>query len=369
MKTNKSFSLFLAFLISSSTLMNLSPAWGGKEEDDIDCEEQIFSEPSLNRKIVHISRYTPDTEVSENSPSLMFLHGGPGIVNEGQFDQFISEFTNLGFRVYVPEIIGSGYYQDAAQMDANEYKQNYRTDIQAVIDHMNLDSPGKKYAISHSLGCHQLLRFLSHDESRFNFEAVTAIAGPWDLGANKLYSMAKNWRTDYKSKEQTIKGNIVRSYVGVYAKLEEGEKPMTTSYNVTVDMELNKRFSVLYQESQFGKLPPVQLIHAQDDKLVNFSLSLKMFEALKARDNNVAGYFISTGDHGFIKNPLDSSATDTLTETRQSAVKNILDFFANPQARNGSILFDGQEVAEISSLPIEYDALKEHETFLKEYHK
>jgi alpha-beta hydrolase superfamily lysophospholipase len=370
MKTNKFLTLSLSIFISTNVFLNLSPAWGGKEEYDIACEEQVFNEPSLNRNWVHISRYTPDTEVTENPPSIIFLHGGPEVKNEGQFDQFISQFTNNGFNVYVPEIIGSSYYPGRDGMDANEYKQNYRTDIQAVINHMEENSPGKKYAITHSLGCHQLLRFLSHPESKFNFEAASTIGGAWDLGANRLFATTKgkNWKDFPRNHiDLTLMSSTQRSCLGIYAKLEGDEKPMTRSYNVGVDRELNKRFSVLYQVDQSTKIPPLQLIHAKDDKQVSFSLSLKMFEALKFHDHTVAGYFLSTGDHGFIKNPLDSTAPDTTAGIRQHAAENILDFFAKPEAASGSIYFDGQ-VTEIQNISIDHDALKEHQQFLEEYH-
>ena len=154
----------LLILVSTGVLFSFQSAKAGKTEYNIPCEEQTFTDSYYNRQSVHISHYTPEDPVSKNAPSILFLHGGPGIKNEGQLDQFISQFTMQGINVYVPEIIGSSYYE-ANGMDANEYKKNYCTDIQATINHITEQSSGDIYGIAHSLGCHQLFHFLSRSEN------------------------------------------------------------------------------------------------------------------------------------------------------------------------------------------------------------
>ena len=293
---------------------------------------------------------------------MVFLHGGPGLQNEGQFDQFISHFTSVGFRVYVPEIIGSAYYQTYS-LDANEYKKNYCTDIQAVVNHMESDAPGKKYAVSHSLGCHQLFHFMLQPQSKYNFEAVSAIAGPWDIGANRLNILAPDWRDNFDARSLRIMATAMNSHVGELIIRENHELPMTRTYNPVVTEDLNKSFSVIYKIEKNVKLPPVFFLHAKDDKQVCFSLSLNMLDALKKNGNAVSGYFSSTGDHGFIKNPMDPAEEDVHTALRNNSVEKMLSFFDSP---NENIYFDDQVTA-LENISIDLDAKQEHQKFLQGY--
>lgn len=351
------------FLFSAGALFYLQPVKAGKIEYDIPCEEQTFTDSHYNRQSLRLSHYTPEDPVSKNAPSILFLHGGPGIKNEGQFDQFISQFTMQGFNVYVPEIIGSSYYE-ANGMDANEYKKIYCTDIQATIDHIKEKSSGDIYGIAHSLGCHQLFHFISQPESTL-LKKVSAIAGSWDMGANRLYSLGwRNWKNSPK-RLNSICTECTRFFVGPHAKLENDEKPMASDYNPVVTSALNKRFSVLYNVDKLPKVTPIQLIHAEDDSMVAFSLSLAMYKALKENDHKVSGYFISTGDHGFIKS-CDNMYPDEI-ERLENTTKNILNFFREGEIRENSIFFDDTPIEDLQEIPLERDALKEHKKFLKHY--
>ena len=185
------------------------------------------------------------------------------------------------------------------------------------------------------------------------------------MGANRLYVLGGDWRKEYKNKEENIRGSCVRSFVGMYTKLEEDEKPMTTSYNPIVTSELNKRFSVLYNVDKLPKTIPIQLIHAEDDKMVSFSLSLALHETLRNSEHKISGYFISQGDHGFIKN-FDCMSPDE-SKRLEKAAKSILKFFGEEEIRENSIAFDDTSIKDLQAIPLERDALKEHEEFLRHY--
>ncbi|MBY0501560.1 MAG: hypothetical protein K2P93_06120 [Alphaproteobacteria bacterium] len=359
----KSISYLKLIFVSTGILFYSQWVEARKIEYDIPCEEQTFSDSSFNRSSVHVSQYTPEDSKNNNSHSILFLHGGPGISNEGQFDLFISEFTNQGFSVYVPEIIGSSYY-DTSGMDANEYRKNYFKDIQATLDNIKENSSGDIYAISHSIGCHQLFHFVSGPGNKV-FKKISAIAGPWDVGANRLYVLGKHWRNGYENIQENIRGSCLRSFVGSYAKLEEGQKPMTTSYNPVVTRELNHRFSILYNIDQLPKTLPIQLLHAKDDKLVDFSLSLAMYSALANSGYKVYGYFMPKGDHGFIKNPTQLNDPDLTSEERISAAKSILHFFEQEEIRENSIYFNNNPIQDIQDVPSDWNSITEHEEFLR----
>jgi dienelactone hydrolase len=355
--------IYWPILILAWVKLTLQTAWCTQTLHDIDCTEQVFNDPSFNRKTVRVARYAPDHDIRELPPAVVFFHGGPGIQNEGQFNQFISQFTAKGYKVYVPEIIGSSYYATSG-MDANEYKRNYCTDIQAVLNFVKGDSSGKIYAITHSLGCHQLFHFMVHPQSKFNLEAVCAIAGPWDVGANRLNAMAPTGKYDgYETAKFRITHNLELSHVGCYVVLENHESPMTGSFNPVVNEELNKNFSVLYNVTHLPKTLPVLLVHAQDDAVVHFSLSLCMFKALKDQGHPVSCYFLSTDNHGFIKNPLTPGEPDAASELREKAAENMLNFFETP---HGSIYFDNHTV-ELESISLDRDIREIHKEFLVEY--
>lgn len=136
---------------------------------------------------------------------------------------------------------------------------------------------------------------------------------------------------------------------------------MTEDYNPVVDENLNKKFSTLNHVQKLAKIPPMLVMHPTDDKQVCFSLSLDMFEALRKGGNKVSGYFLSTGDHGFIKNPTTPELVDTNWELREKAIGNILGFFNSP---NILIYLDNQEI-EFEKISVDRDARKEHKEFLK----
>ncbi len=359
MKNFKIYGLVFALAWAVGTLQ---AAYCVQTEHDIPCAEQIFNDADFNRTTVHLNRYVP-AYISEMSPAVVFFHGGPCIQNEGQFNQFISQFTGKGYKVYVPEIIGSSYYPTSG-MDANEYKRNYCTDIQAVLNFVNEDSKGKKYAISHSLGCHQLFHFMTDPQSQFDLAAVCAIAGPWDVGASRLNAMVPSGKyDDYEAASFHISRTLGMSHVGCYAVLEDHKKPITEFYNPVVNEELNKNFSALYTVMHLKKVPPVLLAHAQDDAIVHFSLSLGMLKALKEQGHPVSCYFLSTGDHGFIKNPLISGEPDTTSALREKAVENMLNFFEFP----GELIYLDNEVVKLETILLDRDVRKIHQEFLSEY--
>lgn len=352
----------------------LSPAWSGKEDYDISCQEHIFKGGS--RKTVHVSRYTPEVLEDKNAPSIMFLHGGPNIKNEGQFESFFTFFTTHGYIVYVPEILGSSYYEERDKI-INEYKQNFRSDIQAAFKDMQEKSSGKHYAIIHSLGCHQLIHTLCHSENDLKFEAVTAIAGAWDQGAKRLWHRllretpaAKDQLNVYKYNPyflSSIQADSCTFDVGSQVQLERDEKPLTNIYNVVMNEELNKRFSSLYHIDRVkpNALPPIQVMHAKNDDQVAFSLSLDMFKALERYEHSVPGYFMSSGGHGFIKNPRESKEVDTMIDIRKKAAENILKFFNDPQAGRGTVYLDDSRLNNINEITVECEAIKEHKRFLE----
>jgi predicted alpha/beta-fold hydrolase len=237
-----------------------------------------------------------------------------------------------GYKVYVPEIIGSIYYADGG-MGANEYKRNYCTDIQAVVNFVNEDSKGKQYVISHSLGGHQLFHFMADPQSKFDFAAICGIAAPWNIGASRLNQMVPSGTCDdYEAKKTEIMRVLAMSHIGWYAVLGNDEKRMTESYNPVVDKELNKKFSALYNVMHLKKGSPVLLVHAQDDGIVPFSLSLDMFKALKEQGHLVSCYLLSTGDHGFIKNPLVPEERDTTLVLREKTVEYMVSFFKSARS-------------------------------------
>jgi acetyl esterase/lipase len=111
------------------------------------------------------------------------------------------------------------------------------------------------------------------------------------------------------------------------------------------------------------KVPPVLLAHAQDDAIVHFSLSLGMLKALKEQGHPVSCYFLSTGDHGFIKNPLISGEPDTTSALREKAVENMLNFFEFP----GELIYLDNEVVKLETILLDRDVRKIHQEFLSEY--
>jgi hypothetical protein len=90
-----------------------------------------------------------------------------------------------------------------------------------------------------------------------------------------------------------------------------------------------------------------------------------MYKALKENDHKVSGYFISTGDHGFIKS-CDNMYPDEI-ERLENTTKNILNFFREGEIRENSIFFDDTPIEDLQEIPVEIDALKEHKKFLKHY--
>src|SRR5690606_10461581 len=75
---------------------------------------------------------------------------------------------------------------------------------------------------------------------------------------------------------------------------------------------------------------------------VAFSLSVDMFEALRSQDKPVSAYFISSGGHGFIKNPIatDTTQQDLYPKQRLEIASRILTFFDNSKKETGKIYFD-----------------------------
>jgi hypothetical protein len=88
-----------------------------------------------------------------------------------------------------------------------------------------------------------------------------------------------------------------------------------------------------------------------------------MFEALKEQGNSVSCYFLSTGGHGFIKNPLVPKQADTTSALHERAVENMLNFFESPRE---SIYLDNQTI-KLEAIPLDRDVRKIHKEFLIEY--
>lgn len=340
-------------------------------DDEVSVEDRSEDEEyKASRGAVYLKKYQPKREIKN---PIVFFHGGPGLVNQGQFSELISYFLNQGHTFYVPEIEGSGMYfkglfpegfdreaippglnllelNELKETGLNEFIQNYTHDVKDILNAVLDRHPGQQInLIAHSLGGHQLMRTLQlMPELKEKIGSICLVASMVDAGANRFYQVLET-ASQTGAKAETFYESLVhdskRFFKSAANFKQEGPK-IDAGNNPAVDPTMNQAISVLY--SDLSNFPPILICHAADDKQVFIQGSVLLFNKIKELGGQAHCIFWKTGGHQLLNN--------------QGSMMNV-------EILNRIALFFHNETIGLDSTLLELsheDVIAEHKAFLED---
>jgi hypothetical protein len=252
------------------------------------------------------------------------------LINQEQFSEFISYFTQKGYTVYIPEIEGSllycerqlpeGFNTDWFQQGnfpdnlsgsgLNEFTQNYSFDVKDVINYITKTHPSTKIdIIAHSHGVHQIMRSLQiHEDLKEHIHTVTNIAGSYNVGLSKFWrginyadKLSLQEESDYERNfYKQVKYNCTDFFKSFSHIMNDKENNMTEKYNPVVNESLNNSFSSYYNSIE--NFPKFLFIHALDDKNICAQDSILMYIKFRNNGGQASLLLLEKGEHCFIEN-------------------------------------------------------------------
>ena len=309
-------SFYLITMISLLSCHTLSAT--DKSEYDIECHTIEYPGIQHNRSQVHVTEYSATDIVPEKT--MIFLHGGPGIQNQDQYEPLVNQFTTNGFKVLIPEVEGSAYYA-LGKTAVNDYKSrpNYFNEIDSILNHVD----NNFHIIAHSLGAHQFMRYYVENPNAKKPATMTLIAGVTNIGAARFAitldrSMGSLRRESVEDAVETLNGVINM----LWNHWVHG-----TAYNdceTTYSKENNEKFSLYYNIGKLNLFVPTHIMHAEDDPQVPFVNSLELAKAMQDKGITVKFTGTSLGEHSFIKKESSNE------ELQTKLLKEIYNFTQKP---------------------------------------
>lgn len=256
----------------------------------------------------HVSLQIFSTVLTQNTKNVMvFLHGGPGLAYDANYEPMTGWFLAHGYTVVAPEIAGSG--KDGLENKSNSYTQNYVQDLKSVIHCLRErpDMQGKEFCVvAHSWGGFQLASLLTDEtsEERGFFKQVAFISPNLDSAQTRLFADASQYSDANEGSvlgfERTLVRNFEERHTGIEERMDESGK-MTVLNNPLIDQSLNERFSPFYRLDKMPKELPCLFFHATDDKQVPPSLSVDAFARVNNAGGNASIVISREGGHSFFK--------------------------------------------------------------------
>ena len=315
---------------------------------------------SGKRSAVFVRKYFLQGEV-ETKP-LIFFHGGPDIINEGQFNHFIEFMITKGHTIYVCEIAGSSLYskmasypldcteeikqkidqelKDLARLNEkakkmftglNEFEQNYIVDVSTIIDYVHDQQISAQpiNIVCHSIGFHHVLRSLQKKpELHKKVDSLVDIAGTYDFALNRWWH---RWvQNSYNSSIIVVLTDFSEdclSYLQSPPSSKETGHAFTTTSNPVVTPDNYLPFSVC--KFSLENAPRTLIIHGGEDSNVDPMQSRRLERDLKKANKEVAALFYPHSRHEIIKN-LDESKNEEQAQEQTHCFEQMSLFLSNP---------------------------------------
>lgn len=218
-------------------------------------------------------------------PLVIYVHGGPNVHLEKQFDARFQFLANQGYTVVVPNTRGSTGYGEAYQNALlNNWGKNHVTDVIAVADyfkkHPFVDSENV-FLTGHSFGGYTSMITSVHPEFADYFDGYVSIAGLSEVGQSCVEA-CENEDTDY-DKEFCIESWVKRLGFKVTADYNSDPK--------------NHEISALYHMEKLNK--PMLVIHGKNDTAVLVNQSQQFHVAAQKLGKNCKYVEYDGQDHYF----------------------------------------------------------------------
>lgn len=145
----------------------------------------------------HVSLQIFSSALTQHTKNVMlFLHGGPGLEYDDDYEPVTKWFVGNGYTVVAPEIAGSG--TTGLENTSNSYSQNYVQDLKSVIHYLRErpEMQGKEFCVvAHSWGGFQLASLLTDEtaEERGFFKQAVFISPNLDSAQTRLFADASEY--------------------------------------------------------------------------------------------------------------------------------------------------------------------------------
>lgn len=254
----------------------------------------------------HVSLQIFSSALTQHTKNVMlFLHGGPGLEYDDDYESVTKWFVGNGYTVVAPEIAGSG--TTGLENTSNSYSQNYVQDLKSVIHYLRErpEMQGKEFCVvAHSWGGFQLASLLTDEtaEERGFFKQAAFISPNLDSAQTRLFADASEYNDASDGSllafGRTLVRNFEERHTGNEEKMDESGK-MTALNNPLIDQSLNEKFSPFYRLDKIPKELPCLFFHATDDEQVPSSLSVDAFAKVNNAGGNASIVISSKGGHRF----------------------------------------------------------------------
>jgi pimeloyl-ACP methyl ester carboxylesterase len=311
----------------------------------------IFSSPQASAPLTKVENVelannvslqifsTPETNKTNNV--VVFLHGGPGLEYDKEFEPVTNWFISHGYTLVALEIAGSA--KPGLENKSNSHSRNYVRDLKSIMQCLQQrpDMQSKDVCVvAHSWGGFQLASLLTDEtaEERKFFKQAVFISANLDSAQTRLFADAdgydeKNEMSLFRSFEPELLRNFNERHTGSDEEMDESAR-MSVINNPLIDQTLNEKFSPFYQLEKISAELPCLFFHATNDKQVPVSQSVDAFSAMSAAGGNARVLISTRGGHSFFKAGKESdpdtmescfNAIDALVKRPESLEKVIID--------------------------------------------
>jgi len=321
----------------------------------------------------HVSLQIFSSEITKkNKNVIIFLHGGPGIEYNQNFEHVTSWFLKHGYTLVAPEIAGSS--RPGLENTSNSYTQppNYVRDLKSVIQCLRerSDFQGKEFcAVAHSWGGFQLASLLTDPnsslEDRNFFRQVVFVSSNLDSAQTRFFT-APFRNPPYVTDMDQVLSDFKERHAG---SASEGRDQITVVNNPVINQALNEKFSPYYRLEKMPLDVPYLFFHAMDDTQVPASQSIDSFEKVNSAGGNAKIVICTNGKHGFFKTEAHHHA-DVMTACFDAIDNLIKQPDLLPKATINSQCFDDLDSEKLESKILETDkTYKNYKKLLESFHK
>lgn len=296
----------------------------------VDVSEVSSVIPISERKISridlanHVSLQIFSAEkIRDNKNVILFLHGGPDLSYNSDFDRLTSWSLAHGYPLVAPEIAGSDKPGLTSTSDSFTNPPNYVRDFQAVIQYLRQQSDFKEKAfcvIAHSWGGFQLASFLTDksvaSEDKNFIKQIVFMSPNLDSAHTRIFEMHD--RIGGPTFEVELSNEMTRRHAG---EKSASAGKIDFFNNPVMKKNLNEEISPFYRLEQMPKEIPCLFIHPTKDGVVPASQSLAAMEKINRGGGNAKIVMTTNGDHAFFK---AGQADDLVMATCMSAIDSLI---------------------------------------------
>ncbi len=242
-------------------------------------------------------------ETKKNKNVILFLHGGPDLSYNSEFDNLTSWSLDHGYTLVAPEVAGSDKRGLAGTSDSFANPPNYVRDIQSVIQHLRQqpDFKDKEFCVvAHSWGGFQLASFLTDknvsSEDKNFIRQVVFMSPNLDSAHTRIFEMSD--RVGGPTFESELKSEMTRRHAG-----EKSNSAGKISFlnNPVMNKNINEEISPFYRIEQMPKEIPCLFVHPTKDRIVPVGQSLAAMGKINNGGGNAKVVMTTNGGHAFFK--------------------------------------------------------------------